>query len=109
MNVIAKKSERVDAATIEILSRFGVSTVHAAQAGTGLCKPDLRPICPGARLCGSAMTVLLPHSGNWLLDAVAEQICPGDMVVVGMVRDHADSIAGDVLVTSFRAGGHVDS
>jgi 4-hydroxy-4-methyl-2-oxoglutarate aldolase len=47
MNVIAKKAERVDAATIEILSRFGVSTIHAAQARTGLCKPDSRPSRPG--------------------------------------------------------------
>jgi 4-hydroxy-4-methyl-2-oxoglutarate aldolase len=97
--------ERADTAAVERLARFGTATVHEAQGRTGLLKPYMRPIYPGAAACGTAVTVLAQPGDNWMLHVVAEMIRPGDIVVVGVTTDNDDGMFGDLLATSYRARG----
>jgi len=82
-----------------------VSTVHEAMGRVGLMKPYMRPIYPGARIAGTAVTVLLHPGDNWMMHVVGEQIQPGDVVVAALSADCTDGFFGDLLATSFRSRG----
>jgi len=105
LGVVHRRIERADAAAVEKLSRFGVSTVHEALGRLGLMAPRIRPIHPEARMCGTAVTVLLQPGDNWMLHVAAEQIRPGDVVVAACTADSTDGFFGDLLATSFKARG----
>ncbi|RTR21137.1 4-carboxy-4-hydroxy-2-oxoadipate aldolase/oxaloacetate decarboxylase [Azospirillum griseum] len=107
LGIVKRTILRADRAAVDRLSAFGVSTVHEAMGRVGLMKPTLRPIYAGARLCGTAVTVLLQPGDNWMLHVAAEQIQPGDVVVAAVTADSSDGFFGDLLATSFRARGAV--
>lgn len=105
LGIVKRNIERADRAAVENLSRFGVATVHEAMGRVGLMKPYMRPIYPGAHICGTAVTVLLHPGDNWMMHVVAEQIKPGDIVIAAVTADCTDGFFGDLLATSFRARG----
>jgi 4-hydroxy-4-methyl-2-oxoglutarate aldolase len=105
LGIVHRNIVRADAAAVDKLSRFGVATVHEALGRVGLMKPYLRPIYKGARLCGTAVTVLLQPGDNWMLHVAAEQLQPGDVVVAACTTDSTDGFFGDLLATSFKARG----
>ena len=90
---------------MEKLGRFGVATIHEAMGRVGLMKTYMRPVYKGARICGTAVTVLLQPGDNWMMHVVAEQIQPGDVVVAACTTDNFDGFFGDLLATSFQARG----
>jgi 4-hydroxy-4-methyl-2-oxoglutarate aldolase len=105
LGVVKRGIVRADAAARDRLASFGSATVHEAMGRTGLMKPYLRPVYPGAHACGTAVTVLLQPGDNWMLHVAAEQIRPGDLVVAAVTADCTDGFFGDLLATSFKARG----
>jgi 4-hydroxy-4-methyl-2-oxoglutarate aldolase len=105
LGVVYRTIERSDARVAEALATFGSATVHEAMGRTGLTKPILRPIYPGAQVSGTAVTVLLQPGDNWMLHVAAEQIRPGDIVVAAVTTDCTDGFFGELLATSFQARG----
>lgn len=105
LGIVRRNIVRADKAAVEKLSRFGVATIHEAMGRVGLMQPYMRPIYPGAQICGTAVTVLLQPGDNWMLHVAAEQIQPGDVVVAACTVENTDGFFGDLLATSFRARG----
>lgn len=105
LGIVRRNIVRADAPAVEKLSRFGVATIHEAMGRVGLMKTYMRPIYKGARMCGTAVTVLLQPGDNWMMHVAAEQIKPGDVVVAACTTDNFDGFFGDLLATSFQARG----
>ena len=105
LGVVKRNIVRADKAAVEKLSRFGVATIHEAMGRVGLMKTYMRPIYPGAKMCGTAVTVLLQPGDNWMMHVAAEQLQPGDVVVAACTTDNEDGFFGDLLATSFKARG----
>ena len=90
IGIVKRNIVRADKAAVEQLARFGVATIHEAMGRLGLMKPYMRPIYPGASVCGTAVTVLMHPGDNWMMHVVAEQIQPGDVVVAAVTADCTD-------------------
>jgi 4-hydroxy-4-methyl-2-oxoglutarate aldolase len=105
LGVAVRDIARADGEAVEKLGRYGVATIHEAQGRTGLLKPCMRPIYPGATVCGTAVTVLAQPGDNWMLHVAAEMIRPGDVVVVAVTTENDDGMFGELLATSYRSRG----
>jgi 4-hydroxy-4-methyl-2-oxoglutarate aldolase len=105
LGVVKRNITRADRSAADQLARYGASTVHEALGRVGLMKPYLRPIYSGARISGTAVTVLLHPGDNWMMHVAAEQIREGDIVVAACSADNTDGFFGDLLATSFMARG----
>lgn len=105
LGVVKRNISRADKAAVEKLSRFGVATIHEAMGRVGLMKNYMRPVYPGATMCGTAVTILLQPGDNWMMHVAAEQLQPGDVAVAACTTDNEDGFFGDLLATSFQARG----
>lgn len=105
LGIVKKNISRTDLALVAKLGQFGVATLHEAMGRIGLMRPSIRPVYAGARLCGNAVTVLAQPGDNLMLHVAAEQIQPGDVVVVACTVENGDGMFGELLATSYRARG----
>jgi 4-hydroxy-4-methyl-2-oxoglutarate aldolase len=105
--IAVKNVQRADAASVAELSKYSVATVHEAMGRVGLLAPYMRPIFPGAKACGTAVTIFAHPGDNWMLHVAAEMLQTGDIAVLGTSSDNADGMFGDLLATSFRARGAI--
>lgn len=104
-SVAVRKIRRAAKEDVAALREQGVATVHEAQGRTGLMQPYMRPIYSGARIAGSAATVLAQPGDNWMLHVVMELVQPGDIIVVGVTAADTHGMFGELLAQSAMTHG----
>jgi len=103
--VIVTDIARADAAVVDALAAHGVATVHEAMGRTGLAGPDIRPIQDGARIAGTAVTIVQAPGDNLMIHAAVEQCRPGDVLVITTTSPSTDGAFGDLFATALQARG----
>ncbi|GMA55626.1 4-carboxy-4-hydroxy-2-oxoadipate aldolase [Alicyclobacillus sacchari] len=103
--VIVTDVRRPNKDLVEQIGSYSVATLHEAMGRSGLMFPYMRPIYPGAKAFGAAVTVL-SHPGDNLMIHASLDVCePGDIVVVTTTSPSTDGMFGELLATSMKAHG----
>ena len=105
LNVIVTDPPRADLSAVDQLAGFGVATVHEAIGRSGYLGPEIRPNQQGARVSGTALTVLCWPGDNLMIHAAVELARPGDIIVITTTSPSSDGAFGELLATSLAARG----
>lgn len=105
MPIVVRNIVRTAGDVVDALGSIGVSTIHEAQDRTGLLASRLRPIFPGMRIAGTAVTVSVAPADNWMLHVAVEQCRPGDVLVVAPTAPSDAGYFGELLATALQVRG----
>jgi 4-hydroxy-4-methyl-2-oxoglutarate aldolase len=104
-SVVVTDVRRADSELVAELGSLGVSTAHEALGRSGYLGPGLRPVQPGSRAWGTAVTAVCWPGDNLMVHAAAEQCEPGDILVVTTISPCTDALLGELIATSLQARG----
>jgi 4-hydroxy-4-methyl-2-oxoglutarate aldolase len=97
--------KRVEASVIETARALPAATLHEAGGKIGALPSAIKPVAPGFRICGTAVTVHSPGGDNlWLHRAIA-LAQPGDVLVVYASGVYEHGYWGEVMTTAAKARG----
>ena len=104
---VIRSIERPSLDEVKEISAFTPATLHEAQGRTGALTSRIKPIYPGMRACGPAITAKCHPGDNLMLITAISLAQPGDMLVVS-AGDHPEQGGfGEVLATACKAKGIV--
>jgi 4-hydroxy-4-methyl-2-oxoglutarate aldolase len=105
LNIVVTDPPRADLGQVDKLAGYGTATVHEAIGRDGYLGPGIRPIQQGARIAGTALTVLCWPGDNLMLHVAVEQCRPGDILVVTTTSPCGDGLFGELIATSVASRG----
>ncbi|MGK5060504.1 4-carboxy-4-hydroxy-2-oxoadipate aldolase/oxaloacetate decarboxylase [Janthinobacterium sp. LB2P49] len=83
--------------TLHALRRLGAATIYEAQGAKGALDSGIKPIAPGMRLAGPALTVDTRPADNLMLHYAMLKARPGDVLVVDAKGFLEAGVWGDVF------------
>lgn len=91
--------------TLECLQGFDSATLFEAAGQKGMVDPTIRAAWPGARLCGTALTVECPPSDNLMLHHAVATASPGTVIVAKIGGYVAAGAWGEILTVAAQCRG----
>jgi 4-hydroxy-4-methyl-2-oxoglutarate aldolase len=104
---VIKNIARPPAEVVQALSQFAPATLHEAQGRRGALDWRIKPIYPGMRFCGPALTVRCTAGDNLMLQVGISIAEPGDVIVIDAGDNVEQGPFGEVLATAAKARGVV--
>jgi len=96
---------RIPPESLRLLSELDAATLYEASGLRSMVDPQIRPMWPGARICGVAMTVNCPSGDNLMLHHAVAQAKPGVVLVANAERCQSAGAWGEVLTVAAQARG----
>lgn len=90
---------------LEGFAALSTATVHEAADKRGALPAAIRPLAPGMRLCGPALTVSCLPGDNLMLHAAVAAASPGDILVATVGGEWDRGYWGEILAVGGRARG----
>src|SRR5260370_21421215 len=84
---------------INELARHGVATVYEAAGRTGLIDIPLLHLIAGRRVAGRSRIVRCGQGDNLMVDAVMDQVQPGEILILTMPEPELVALIGELLAT----------
>nr|WP_295379370.1 RraA family protein [Pseudoxanthomonas sp.] len=101
---IAPHPDPLPAALLALVSQVETSTVgHGVP--WGLMSRDLRPVAPGLRMSGNAVTVSIPGADSTLLHHALSLLQPGDVLVIDRLGDDRHACWGGIVTAAAQRAG----
>ncbi|MEV5836896.1 4-carboxy-4-hydroxy-2-oxoadipate aldolase/oxaloacetate decarboxylase [Nocardia sp. NPDC052112] len=104
-SIVVTDPPRASIEDADQLGAYGVATVHEAAGRVGYLGPRLRPAWPGARIGGTAVTVVCWPGDNLMIHVAVEQCGEGDVLVVATNSPSTDGLFGELFATALQRRG----
>jgi 4-hydroxy-4-methyl-2-oxoglutarate aldolase len=102
-SVIYNRIPGSDPALVARAAKFGIADLHEAlgpvRGRMCLMSPAMRPIAPGQRVCGPAVTAFNFPGDNLMIHVALDRAKAGDVLVLTNGGGHQGSLWGDVACT----------
>lgn len=105
MNAFIVDIERAPAELIERYAQQSAATVYEAAGRVGAMSHDIRPLAPGMKVCGSALTVRCQAADNLTLHAAIALAQPGDVIVADVGECVEAGHWGEITTVAAQARG----
>src|SRR4030043_146951 len=100
MAQIITQFQRPPVQLVKAFADFGVATVYEAAGRIGSVDPAIKPLGPGVRLSGPALTVQCHPKDNLMLHKALEMAQPGDIIVASVGGYYEAGYLGGLMATS---------
>ena len=97
--------ERPDAAAIAAARGLPTATLHEAGGRIGVMPSAIKPVAPGMRVCGPAVTVHSPGGDNLWLHRAIYVAQPGDVLVVHVSAAYDFGYWGEIMSCAAKTRG----
>jgi 4-hydroxy-4-methyl-2-oxoglutarate aldolase len=97
--------QRLSPGLVASAARLPTATLHEAAGKTGALPSAIKPMAPGFRFAGSALTVHSPGGDNLWLHRALDVARPGDVLVVFASGAHEHGYWGEIMTTMAKVRG----
>ena len=102
---IRREIERVQTDVVAAARGLDAATLHEAGGRIGLLPSAIKPVTPGMRVCGPAVTVHSPGGDNLWLHRAIYVATPGDVLVVHVSDAYDFGYWGEIMSCAAHARG----
>ncbi|KAF7963062.1 4-hydroxy-4-methyl-2-oxoglutarate aldolase [Cupriavidus sp. UYMU48A] len=99
-STIIRHFARVSPEVIRAAQALPTATLHEAGGKIGVVSPAIKPVAPGFRICGPALTVHSPGGDNLWLHRAIDIAQPGDVLVVHVSGAYDHGYWGEIMTTA---------
>lgn len=102
---IRQEIERVEASVLDQARALSAATLHEAGGRIGVLPSAIKPVVPGFKVCGPAVTVQGPSGDNLWLHRAIYVAQPGDVLVADVGGDFDFGYWGEIMSVAAQARG----